>query len=290
MTKQILDSQDWSHIIRRQMTRKEHPATPSTSGEILGLYKKYFEKAVGKKKGVKVIVLGATPELRDMALGYGCELVTVDLSLEQILKMTELMKHRNQPNEIIVRCNWLCLADILKNQNFDLIIGDGCFVNLSLRGQKELAKVCQRLLKKDGCLLIRDAVVDLKRQKKPSSFYIKKYRQRKMKFPDLYINFCLYPKDIEIWNPKTKEFLYNNFFNKIKKLYRKKILNEKEFKKLEKFMALHTSRIVLPKEDFEKLLKKYFKLLPVKQCKNLELCQTVRFYLGKPKKNFKGTK
>ena len=105
MTKQILDSQDWSHIIRRQMTRKEHPATPSTSGEILVFYEKYFKEVIGKKKRAKVVVLGATPELRDIVLGGKCELVTIDLSLEQILKMSELMKNKKHPNEIIIRSN-----------------------------------------------------------------------------------------------------------------------------------------------------------------------------------------
>ncbi len=286
--KNLKDYQSWSDLIERQTARKEHPATPSTSGEILSLYKKYFKKAVNKKKRAKVIVLGATPELRDIALGEGCELITVDLSLEQILKMSELMKNKNHPNEIIAKCNWLKIVDILKNQNFDLIMGDGCFNNLSLKGQKELAKVCQKLLKKDSYLLIRDAV-NLRKEKKSSSFYIEKYRQGKIKFPDIFINLALYSTDIKIWNPKTKEFLFDDFFKEIKKLYRRKFLNEKEFKKLEKFMAPSTSRIFLAKEDFEKLLKKYFKLLPVEQCKKLEICQFLRFYLGRPKKSFKQT-
>lgn len=290
MSKKTLDTQDWSRIIKRQMIRKEHPATPSTSGEILFFYKKYFKKAIGRKRRAKVIVLGATPELRDIALEYGCEVVTVDLSLEQILKMTELMKHRNQPNEIIVRCNWLRLADILKNQNFDLIIGDGCFINLSLKGEEKLAKVCQSLLKKDGCFLIRETVI-ISKEKKPSSFYIEKYRQGRMKFPDLYINLALYATDIKIWNPKTRQFSYIIFSKTIKNLYRKGILNKKELKKLEKFVFPSAGyRFLFYRGEFEKLLKKYFKLLPVEQCKNLEFCQTFRFYLGRPKKSFKETR
>ena len=58
MPKLVLkDSQDWSSFIKRQQQRKEHPATPSTSGEILVLYKKYFEKAIGRKKRSKVIYI-----------------------------------------------------------------------------------------------------------------------------------------------------------------------------------------------------------------------------------------
>lgn len=287
--KNLKDYQSWSQLIERQMIRKEHPATPSTSSEILVFYKKYFKEAVGRKKRAKVIVFGATPELRDIALEEGCEVVTVDLSLEQILKMAELMKNKSNLNEIIVRGNWLKIADILRNNNFDLIIGDGCFINISLKGQEKLAEVCQKLLKKDGYLLIRDTVI-ISKEKNPSSFYIEKYRQGKMKFPDFYINLALYSSDMKIWNPKTKEFLYYIFFKEIKKLYQKKILNKKEFKKLEKFMAPGTCRIILPKEDFERLLKKYFKLLPIKQSEKLEIFQTFRFFLGKPKQNFKETK
>jgi len=36
--KNLKDYQSWSQLIKRQMIRKEHPATPSTSGEILVLY------------------------------------------------------------------------------------------------------------------------------------------------------------------------------------------------------------------------------------------------------------
>ena len=285
MSKRILkDAQDWSSLTERQKARKEHPVTPSTSVEILSLYKKYFKKTVNKKKRAKVIVFGATPELRDIALEEGCELITVDLSLEQILKMSELMKKKNRPNEIIVRGDWLKIADILRNKNFDLIMGDGCFVNLSLKGQKELAKVCQSLLKKDGCILIREGVVNLKKQRKSASLYVKNYQQGRMKFPDLFINLALYATDIKVWNPKTGQFSYIIFSKTIKNLYQKEILNKKEFKKLEKFVFPGAGyRFLFYRGEFEKLLKKYFKLLPVEQCRTLEICQTFRFYLGRPK-------
>jgi len=282
--KNLKDYQSWSELIERQMARKEHPATPSSSGEILFLFKKYFKEAVGRKRRAKVIVLGATPELRDIALGNNCEVITIDLSLEQILKMGELMKNKNHPNEIVIRGNWLKMADILKNQNFDLIIGDCCFINLSLKGQEKLAEVCQKLLKKDGCLLIRETVANFEKQKNLASFYLEKFRQGKMKFPDLYINLALYSSDIKVWNHKTKQFSYSNFSKSIKKLYQKRILNKKEFKELEKFVLPGAGyRFLFYQEDFEKLLKKYFKLLSVEQCQTLEICQTFRFYLGKPK-------
>ena len=112
-----------------------------------------------------------------------------------------------------------------------------------------------------------------------------------MKFPDLYINLALYATDIKIWNPETRQFSYIIFSKTIKSLYQKGILNKKELKKLEKFIFPGAGyRFLFYRREFEKLLKKYFKFLLVKQCKSLELCQTLRFYLGKPKKNFKGTK
>lgn len=284
MPKISLKSRDWSSLVERQKKRGEHPVTPSTSSGILALYKKYFEKAVASKKRAKVIVLGATPELRDIALQNKCELVTVDLSLEQVLGMEEVMKHRNSPEEIIVRANWLKMVDILKNQTFDLITGDSCFCNLSAKDQEKLAEGCRNLLKKNGYLLIRDPVPDLKKPKHPSYFYIKKYRQAKMKFADLFFNLTVYASDIKAWNLRTKEFSYFNFNKKLKELYQRKILNKEEFKRLEKFASPHFSRIVLAKQEFESLLKKYFKLVKVEQCKDLELCQSIRFYLGRPKK------
>ncbi len=106
------------------------------------------------KKKSKILILGATPELRNPALDLGHSLVTLDIDLEMIYKRQKVMKYQYTEDEIIVKGNWLS-PWYMKENLFDAILADASFNNLTQTQMIYLFKICKRLLKKKGLLVFR---------------------------------------------------------------------------------------------------------------------------------------
>lgn len=93
------------------------------SADNIALYKKLLDKAINGIENPKVLILGATPEIRDMLADYkNIEIVLADITMEMILAMNELVKRENFSNEIWVKSDWLKMP--LKKDYFDIIFGD----------------------------------------------------------------------------------------------------------------------------------------------------------------------
>lgn len=106
------------------------------------------------KKGDAVLVLGATAELRSIALELGCKVASVDVSMEMILAREENVTITNPTQDAPIRGNWLDLW-FLPQQRFSAILADASFNNIRRSEQGMLLKKCAKLLKKSGILLFR---------------------------------------------------------------------------------------------------------------------------------------
>ncbi|MFA5051267.1 MAG: class I SAM-dependent methyltransferase [Patescibacteria group bacterium] len=97
------------------------PWKPSENNIIL--YKKLLDRAIKGIKSPKVLILGATPEIRDMLADYkNIEVTIADITMEMILAMNELVKKKNFSNEIWIKSDWLKMP--LEKDYFDVIFGD----------------------------------------------------------------------------------------------------------------------------------------------------------------------
>lgn len=114
-----------------------------------------FARPFLKKKGVKILILGATPEIRDMLARYKNTQVTlVDINLDMILAMTSLMKHKSAAEkEIWIRSNWLN-APLPKNY-FDLVLGDMVLSNVPFKLQDKFLNNIKSWLRPGGCFINR---------------------------------------------------------------------------------------------------------------------------------------
>ena len=67
------------------------------------LYKKYISNIKNKR----VLILGATPELRDLVIRFGYISISIDINKEFSYKLIEQMKYKNNENNIILKDSWL---------------------------------------------------------------------------------------------------------------------------------------------------------------------------------------
>jgi len=112
----------------------------------------YKTLANGKLAG-EVLVLGATPEIRDLIALCGGRATIVDISTGMINAMKNLLLEAKPEEEIVVVSDWCSL--LLPDNTFDLVIGDVIWWLLSVQNQGRLALKILTLLKKDGLFVSR---------------------------------------------------------------------------------------------------------------------------------------
>ena len=128
-------------------------APPSRiSNEEIKNYRNWLEKANENKESKKALVLGATPEIRDILKECNYEVTIIDINTEMILAMTSLLKTKN-PDEIFVKANWL--DNPLADNYFDVVVGDAILPNIPLKDRTRLLLKINRLLKSDGIFITR---------------------------------------------------------------------------------------------------------------------------------------
>jgi len=274
----------WKGRIANQRTKgKDFPGAPSAGVGIMKIYRELLKKATGRKRKFKALVLGATPELRDLVLELGGELVAIDISWEMIQKTIPLMKYQNHPREIIIRANWL--DNPLEGNNFDVILGDVITLNMPHSDQNRFFKEIKRLLKPEGFIILRETVINPKRK-------IRKLREidfdfllNKIHWFDMFLDFALYSDILsKIYTPKTGLFEAEKFLKELRKAYLEGKISKKSLGLCEWYRG-SGGRTVWSEPKFEKLFKKYFKLIPTKQAKDFNFTQdTIIFFFGKNKK------
>lgn len=153
------------------------PGRPS-KGDI----KNFFllaEAILAGKKSPKILVLGSTPEVRDMLFYFReklkAKIVCADMTKDMYLAMRGFVKKKNK-NEVFIETNWLKISDKIKNSSIDLVIGD--FVIGNVGGfEKELLNEISKILKKNGYFITRAQIIDGIKLRK--NLYLELKRQAK---------------------------------------------------------------------------------------------------------------
>lgn len=112
-----------------------------------------YQKLAGNKLRGKVLILGSTPELRDLASRYSAQPVLVDICSSMIIKMSTLLKEANPLNEVWVKSDWYEAP--LSENSFDLALGDMPWWVVSVQGQEKLRDKIASILKPSGLLITR---------------------------------------------------------------------------------------------------------------------------------------
>jgi SAM-dependent methyltransferase len=152
MAKATLDatSYAWKQIAENWETYFSPPSRPSV--QEVQKYKEWVQELFHGRQGLKGLVLGATPELRDIFNELKFQTHAIDINMEMILALEGLVKHKN-PDEVLIKANWL--TNPLASEYFDVILGDAVLPNIPWEKRKEFYKQIVRLLKPQGYFINR---------------------------------------------------------------------------------------------------------------------------------------
>ncbi len=259
------------------------PMRPSR-GEIL-VYEKYL-KQVTKKLGrkPKVLLFGATPELRDLFVHHKLAVTMVDINQEMVKAMDKLVRIQN-PQEKLVYGDWI---NFRLKEKFDLAIGDHIYCNIPFKKFREFSANIKRHLNPAGFLIHSIVLKELK-DKISLAEFLKKYRS----------STALKNNRLEKWY-----WIFNLMFNS--DIYQKSLRGpywlsvgelwcqawQKEIElSLQEaaeitdhiFIAKRCMYILPPRQEFETVFQKDFKIIASDHSREHPFYQCYRIYFARKK-------
>jgi hypothetical protein len=120
----------------------------------------------------KVLILGATPELRDVVAKMDFDVTIADFSLPMVKGMLSFALYKEKYRERWVIADWLKLEKILKPAAFGIILGDLVLRNIEPLLQKKFLKIISDLLDSQGFFITRIHFVNENLSKKSSTVII----------------------------------------------------------------------------------------------------------------------
>lgn len=134
------------------------PSRPSR-GDIIN-YNKLLSEALKSKKQADILVLGSTPEIRELLFKFsathGAKITCLDMTRNMYEAMSNLMDMKNKYEKFVLG-NWV---DTKFKNKFDIIIGDYVNGNIGEEYRDRYFKNILSNLKNGGSFITRDCVVN----------------------------------------------------------------------------------------------------------------------------------
>lgn len=229
--------------------------TPSAHEFTLEKYYDLYSRSTAGADQITTLILGATPELRDIVLSYGHSLVTVDKDKQALYDKNKLMHYQRSENEKVIVSDWLKI-DFPANY-FDVILGDGVLTALKPEEQKRLLTILKRILKPTGSLLLREEAKVAENISFDPKIIVSSYRSGDYNIFDLFFGLRLHNKNYQAIDPKTQLVRLQDFLNKLEEYYRQNIISKEELLNL-KNIAQELEHTLLSKTEIEHILHKQF--------------------------------
>lgn len=244
--------QPWKVADKRGKKENRIPPFAPSKNEV-SFYRKYLDLVSGNELPDRALILGATPELRDSAIDANLESWAVDISGEMMEKFSSLMKHHKHPFDKQQVKNWLEID--FPELYFGAVLGDASFINLTSRKHnRELAKVCSKIIKKGGYLILRQAVYTRYKGYDNALKLVDDFRSRKIGWQDLFIELRFNIFKNELYDKKTYQYNGIKNFELIDELYNKGILNKQEYERINRFRN-NVTNTFYPEEEFVRMIE-----------------------------------
>lgn len=271
----MVKKQGWVLKGRRLTERSKRLPFLAPMGSEQRIYEKYIKKC---QNNSNALVLGATPEPRDLAIKNNLKCYAVDISKPMLDKFTLLMKYKKNKNNIIKNGDWLNMR--YKKGFFSIAMGDGSLNNLATRRENEnLFKILEKQVAPKGYLLLRQVIKNTLKPIHPKKV-VKLFRKKKIGFPDFFGEFrVVLPINTKIYNKKTFQLKADDVFDLIELGYKKQILNKDERDLLFAYKNDITNTFY-PENEFLKLAQKHgFKLVEIFADNRYRFTNYLRMYV-----------
>jgi len=229
------------------------PPSKPFIGDLI-VFRKLFQQY--KNKGgqkTKILILGATPELRDLVAGDQTVVAVADVNKTMIKAMTLLRKKKSREKLIVGRWQNLPIKE-----KYDLIIGDAPLNMLDNKDIPDTLNRIARVLKPNGYFLHRTLLFNPKKKIKASQA-INDWTKGKINIGDFRWQIEAY-SEYRSYNPKTKIDSKRRLLDNIKQLFDKDLLSQKQYVMFNRYDD-DVKMTILQKQEWQKLFKKDFKIV-----------------------------
>jgi hypothetical protein len=200
------------------------------------------------------VVLGMTPELRNLAAQTCKQLVTIEKNQDAVSIYADWLQEELREKETIVRGDWFDLPDFLQGEP-GVILGDGVFGNLRCQDDHvRLLRILRTCLSRHGRFITRKACI-------PHHFDEDAYNHkliqdyRKGELTDNEFGFCMRMLGFHSVSYDQPTCILDNglTYHLIKQLYTEGKLTKQEFELTMRFYFPGDNCIV-PQKDWERML------------------------------------
>lgn len=259
------------------------PARPSRDD--LFYFEKFIRQTIKNKRNARILVLGATPEFREMLLKFSLaqntQVTLIDVSPVIVREMDTLIHFPNK-NEKKVIGNWLKMP--FARRSFNAVIGHAVLEQIDRKNKDLILKNIDRALKPGGVFVVCTNIILNKFKSRNIKEGIKRYINLYLK-SKLDLRTAVNYLDAMIWRASM-------FKNKERIIWMRPILDQlKKMKPKNKVEKLFINKVMATqglsidykwwpetKKDYEKLFKKYFSIKEVVFSRDYEFANSCPIY------------
>lgn len=252
----------WQKIKNYAKYWRSLPPEIKPTSTVLKLWEPKIKKLAQNNKRLKALVLGATPEIRDLLAKYKVHTICLDVNPMMIAAMSLLTKKTN-PREKIVRGSWLKMP--FRKDSFDIIISDCPQDNLVYKDFLIMLQNAVRVLRVSGYWFWGTTHfpgfqrgISLKELIKAYRANPKLFKNRSWWFYYLLRASC----NKQFYNPKNRILDWIKFDKVLAQMYKNKKITKQELdhlkvstEKLGQSLACRVNWLKI--EDFVKLLTRH---------------------------------
>lgn len=274
---------DWETAVApRAGKRSDYPAGPGSGPGIFNTYRTLFKRAISGKSQPAAMILGATPELRDLALSHGCHTIAVDVSAKVMKDMTLAMEHQDDPDEEQIIGDWL--KNPIEDNKVDVVIGDGIGNNVPYADYPQLFSEINRVLKPGGYLILREMFNDPDHPRRTIRETIEYVHKEGLHKYDLFFELYCYTTDGG-GDPKNKLISMKKVQKKLEQeIYNKGILTPEEEDSLKTFMDGSVTTTFRTEGEYLPHMEPYFDPIEIVDTEGFRFCEYFKFFFAKNKK------
>jgi len=249
--------QSWSDIAEK-WKQYGYPAKPSSKE--VNFFRSKIKDLFGhrKEKDIRALVLGATPEFRDLLSECEINTTLIDNNLNSVKAMTSLMKKKVFKEEVVIG-NWLKMP--FPENSFDFVLSDSAQDNVKFKDFNKFFDNIFRILKPNGYYFF-SALSAENCQQINFRQYVKKYQDNPKyfkNFKNLAFEFIKLGRNKDFYDSKTKIFNFTKVEKKIKELVKKGKISPKALEDI--CFDIDYKQILIGKSEFKKILERNFRVL-----------------------------